>query len=287
MAGIGVVAAVFNAAADGGDARGGFLVIVHFCASGEYSGGQAAGDIIFSAPAAVYTEEFMAIYAIGDPHLSFNSDKPMDIFGPRWGGHAEKLAKGFSNLSDGDVCVVCGDLSWAMGMDAAKDDFMFIDRLPGRKIVLKGNHDYWWSTASKAKAKFAEWGITTIDILHNNCFFFGGAAVCGTRGWFYEEETGSEHDRKIMLREVGRLEASLRAAGDSEKYVFLHYPPKYADYECREILELLERYSVRMCCSGHIHGPGLRRIFEGKLGVTEFKTVSADYVDFIPQKIIG
>ena len=111
--------------------------------------------------------------------------------------------------------------------------------------------------------------------------------MCGTRGWFYEEETGSEHDRKIMLREVGRLEASLRAAGDSEKYVFLHYPPKYADYECREILELLERYSVRMCCSGHIHGPGLRRIFEGKLGVTEFKTVSADYVDFIPQKIIG
>ena len=229
----------------------------------------------------------MALYAMGDLHLCLGADKPMDIFGGAWVGYMDKLWQGLSVIGPDDTTVLMGDISWALGLEAAAADFAFVNEIPGRKILLKGNHDYWWSTASKAKAKFAEWGITTIDILHNNCFFFGGAAVCGTRGWFYEEETGSEHDRKIMLREVGRLEASLRAAGDSEKYVFLHYPPKYADYECREILELLERYSVRMCCSGHIHGPGLRRIFEGKLGVTEFKTVSADYVDFIPQKIIG
>ena len=227
----------------------------------------------------------MAIYAIGDPHLSFNSDKPMDIFGPRWGGHAEKLAKGFSNLSDGDVCVVCGDLSWAMGMDAAKDDFMFIDRLPGRKIVLKGNHDYWWSTASKAKTKFAEWGITTIDILHNNCFFFGGAAVCGTRGWFYEEERGTAHDRKIMLREIGRLEASLKAAGEREKIVFLHYPPKYMNYECPEILEMLEKYGVRECYYGHIHGKGCSAAFQGVKNGVQFRLVSADHVNFTPVKV--
>ena len=228
----------------------------------------------------------MALYAIGDLHLSFGSDKPMDIFGPRWDGYVEKLRRGFERLGAEDCCVICGDLSWAMSLEGAREDFLFIDSLPGRKIILKGNHDYWWSTASKAMKMFETWGIGTIGILHNNCCSYGDVAICGTRGWFYEEETGSQHDRKIMLREIGRLETSLKAAGERDKYVFLHYPPKYGDYECPEILELLSRYSAKLCCTGHIHGPGLRRIFEGRLGQTEFKTVSGDYVDFIPQKIL-
>jgi len=228
----------------------------------------------------------MALYAIGDLHLSFGADKPMDIFGEKWERHAEKLQKGFRRVQPEDTTVLCGDLSWAMSLPAAREDFLFIHRLPGHKIILKGNHDYWWSTAAKAKAAFVSWGIDSIEILHNNCFFYGeNTALCGTRGWFYEEETGSAHDRKIMLREIGRLEISLRAAGDREKYVFLHYPPKYGTYACPEILDLLEQYAVRVCCAGHIHASGLRLRFEGEHRGTVHKMVSADCVDFVPQLI--
>ena len=229
----------------------------------------------------------MALYAIGDLHLSLGTDKPMDIFGSKWAHHTEKLVKSFSYLSADDVTVLCGDLSWGMNLDEAKEDFLFIDRLPGKKIILKGNHDYWWSTATKAKAFFKHSHITTIDILHNNCFFYGEqTAVCGTRGWFYEEETGSEHDKRIMNRELMRLEASLKAAGDKTKYAFLHYPPKYGAYVCAEILSLLENYGVKMCCAGHIHGKSLSNIFEGPYHGVEHRLVSADYLDFCPIRIL-
>ena len=229
----------------------------------------------------------MALYAIGDLHLSLGTDKPMDIFGPKWAHHTEKLLKSFSALTADDVTVLCGDLSWGMDLNEAREDFLFIDRLPGRKIIIKGNHDYWWTTATKAKDFFRHSGITTIDILHNNCFFYGEqAAVCGTRGWFYEEETGSEHDKKIMNRELMRLEASLEASGDKEKYVFLHYPPKYGAYVCAEILALLEKYGAKMCCAGHIHGKSLSNVFEGPYRGVEYRLVSADYLDFYPIRIL-
>ena len=144
----------------------------------------------------------MALYAIGDLHLALGRDKPMNVFGDVWENHTEKLKRGFSKLNDDDVCVLCGDLSWSMGLEDALEDFLFIDSLPGRKIILKGNHDYWWSTATKAKKFFAAHGIATIEILNNNSFEYGDHAVCGTRGWFYEEEKGDGHDKKIMLREV-------------------------------------------------------------------------------------
>jgi len=230
----------------------------------------------------------MALYAIGDLHLSFGSNKPMDIFGKQWDRHTERLLEGFSELLPEDICVICGDLSWAMNMEKAKEDFLFIHSLPGKKIILKGNHDYWWSTASKAVAAFRQWGIDSISILHNNFFPYGeNAAICGTRGWFFEEETGSEHDKKIMLREIGRLETSLKAAGEREKYVFLHYPPKYGEYECPEILELLEKYDAKICAAGHIHGPGLRWVFEGQWQKTEHRMVAADHIDFKPRKILA
>lgn len=229
----------------------------------------------------------MSLYAIGDTHLSLSVNKPMDIFGPAWKNHVEKLKNAFSKLNDGDVTVICGDLSWGMDMAECLEDFLFIHSFPGKKIILKGNHDYWWTTASKAKKFFAENGIDSIDILNNNYFPYGAKyAVCGTRGWFYEEETGTEHDRKILARELGRLETSLKAAGDREKYVFLHYPPKHGSYECGEILDLFERYSVRMCCSGHVHSQSLRYVFEGYYRGVEYKTVSADYLDFIPKLIL-
>lgn len=228
----------------------------------------------------------MSLYAIGDLHLSFASNKPMDVFGDVWQNHAEKLLQGFSCVGDEDLTVLCGDLSWGMSLEEAKEDFLFIDRLPGKKLILKGNHDYWWSTAAKAKRFFAENSMESLNILHNNCFFYKDIALCGTRGWFYEEETGGEHDKKIMLREIGRLETSLKAAGDREKLVFLHYPPVFQKYECPEILSLLRDYEVRLCCYGHIHGKGCRLSFNGWRDGTEYRLLSADHVNFTPVKIL-
>ena len=187
----------------------------------------------------------MALYCIGDLHLSQSTAKPMDVFGSQWENHTAKLQQGFSGLCEDDLTVLCGDLSWGMGLQECAEDFRFIDALPGRKLILKGNHDYWWSTVSKTKRFFAEQGITTIDILNNNAFVYGEYAICGTRGWFYEEEKGTEHDAKILRREIMRLEASLKAGGDRKKLVFLHYPPIYQNYRCEEILALLKEYEVR------------------------------------------
>ena len=227
----------------------------------------------------------MALYAIGDLHLSLGSEKPMDVFGDVWRGHAEKLREGFSKLNSDDVSVLCGDLSWGMSIEDALQDFLFIDALPGRKIILKGNHDFWWSTASKAKRFFAEHGITTIDILNNNSFTYGELAICGTRGWFYEEESGDPHDKKIMLREIGRLRTSLESAGEREKLVFLHYPPIFMKYRCEEIIDLLKEHGVRLCCYGQIHGKGCRLALNGWQGGTEYRLVSADHLGFTPVRI--
>lgn len=227
----------------------------------------------------------MALYAIGDFHLSLSGDKPMDVFGDIWKNHAEKIKNAFSTLNADDVCVLCGDLSWAIGLDEAKEDFRFIDDLPGRKIILKGNHDYWWSTMSKMNTFFSLNGFTSIRILNNNSFLYHDMAVCGTRGWFYEEETGSLHDRKMILREAGRLRRSLESAGDAEKLVFLHYPPLFQNYICRELTDLLEVFDVKLCCYGHIHAAACRAAFSGWHGGTEYKLVSADHLAFKPLKI--
>ena len=227
----------------------------------------------------------MTLYTIGDLHLSLAKDKPMDIFGERWRDHAEKLRQNFAKLRDDDLTVLCGDLSWGMSLEETAPDFAFVDALPGKKLILKGNHDYWWTTAAKTKRFFAERGISTIDILHNNAFLFGEYAICGTRGWFYEEETGNAHDARIMRREVVRLESSLKAAGDRKKLVFLHYPPIYGSYRCEEILALLKEHRVGLCCYGHIHGKGCAGAFSGWHDGTEFRLVSADHVGFAPVRL--
>ena len=227
----------------------------------------------------------MALYAIGDTHLSLASDKPMDVFGGGWEGYVDKLREGFAQVEDGDTVVLCGDLSWAMGLEEGREDFAFLNSLPGRKLMLKGNHDYWWNTAAKMRRFFQENGITSIDILHNNCFFYGEYALCGTRGWFFEEEqTG--HNEKVLNREAGRLEASLRAAGDRPKLAFLHYPPLYTGYRCPEIIKKLEEFQVERCFYGHLHGPTHKRAIEGTVGGVAYSLVSADYLEFIPKKIV-
>ena len=182
--------------------------------------------------------------------------------------------------------VLCGDLSWGMSLEEAKDDFAFLNsELPGEKWLLKGNHDYWWTTASKMNAFFQANGFTRLHILHNNCAFYGDTALCGTRGWFFEEN-GTPHWEKVFNRELIRLEASLKAAGEREKLCFLHYPPLYRGYRCQEILDLLERYGVRLCCYGHLHGASHRLAIEGVQGSVEYRLVSADFVGFRPKKIL-
>lgn len=226
----------------------------------------------------------MALYAIGDTHLSLSVNKPMDVFGGGWEGYVDKLSEGLGVLKEEDTLVLCGDISWGMSLEEARADFAFLDALPGRKLILKGNHDFWWNTASKMSRFFAEEGFTTLNILHNNSYTYGPYALCGTRGWFYEEEQDG-HNEKVFNRELIRLEASLKAAGEGEKICFLHYPPIYRGYRCPEIIRLLEQYGVSRCYYGHLHGGSHRLAVEGRQGSVEYHLVSADFLRFQPQII--
>ena len=228
----------------------------------------------------------MSLFAIGDLHLALGApEKSMEAFEGRWIGYTDKIRRGFDLVRDGDLCVICGDTSWAMDLERALPDFRFLNDLPGRKLLVKGNHDYWWTTAAKMNAFFAQNGLDRLSLLHNSCAQWEDLAVCGTRGWFYEEETGTEHDAKILRREVGRLRTSLEAAGEREKLVFLHYPPLYRSYACPEILEVLREFSVVECFYGHIHGKGAHAAFIGEDRGIRYRLVSADYLDFFPYKV--
>lgn len=228
----------------------------------------------------------MALYTIGDTHLSLGGNKAMDTFGGAWEGYLDKLRAGFAALTAEDAVVFCGDLSWGMSLDEALPDFQFLDRLfPGKKYLLKGNHDYWWTTAGKMLCFFAEHGLNDFALLHNNCHFYGETALCGTRGWFFEEEADG-HNEKVFHRELMRLETSLKAAGEREKLCFLHYPPRYQGYICREIVDLLEYYQVSACYYGHLHGGSHRLAQEGRRGSVEYHLVAGDYVGFVPQRIL-
>ena len=228
----------------------------------------------------------MALYAIGDLHLCLGSPKPMDIFGGAWVGYMDKLKEGMKTLTQEDTLVLLGDLSWALGLDEAKDDFAWIDEIPGRKIILKGNHDYWWSTASKFYKFCEENEFSNQFILNNNHYEYNGYAICGTRGWFFEEEKSGQHDEKVFKRELARLEASLKSAGNKQKIVFLHYPPRYKGYTCPEILDLFAQYDVHSCYYGHLHGASLGLAMEGLWDTVDYHLVSADKVNFKPMLVI-
>lgn len=228
----------------------------------------------------------MALFVLGDTHLSLGGSKPMDVFGGAWVDYVDKLKAGFQVVQETDTVVLCGDISWGMSLQEAKPDFQFLQELlPGRKILLKGNHDYWWETVAKMTRFFAAEGLENFQFLHNNCLCYGEVALCGTRGWFLDVEKGP-HNEKMLRREVMRLEASLKAAGQREKICFLHYPPIYQGYRCQEILELLDQYQVERCYYGHLHGRSTRAAFEEKIQNTEFSLVSADHLAFVPKKIL-
>ena len=228
----------------------------------------------------------MALYAIGDLHLCLGAPKPMDVFGGAWVGYLDKLKAGLSCLKPEDTLVLMGDLSWALDLQEAKADFAWLNEIPGRKIILKGNHDYWWSTVKKFDGFCKENGFENFHILNNNHFEYEGVAICGTRGWFFEEDRSGEHDEKVFKRELLRLEASLKSAGDLPISVFLHYPPRYKGYECPEILELLKRYNVRRCFYGHLHGGSHGLAMEGIWDGIEFRLLSADKLNFTPFCVI-
>jgi len=228
----------------------------------------------------------MALYALGDLHLSFGTNKPMDVFGGRWEGYVDKLRQGLSVIQPEDTLVLLGDISWALDLESAVEDFSFIASVPGRKIILKGNHDYWWNTASKFTKFCAEHGFENLHLLHNNVHLYGDTAICGTRGWFFEEEKERTHDEKVFRRELCRLEASLKAAGDREKLCFLHYPPRYRGYVCAEILEMLSVYDVKACYYGHLHGDSHKLALQGESAGIRYELVAADYVNFKPVKVM-
>lgn len=228
----------------------------------------------------------MALYAIGDLHLCLGAQKPMDIFGGNWIGYMEKLKAGMSQIRPEDTTVLLGDLSWSLDLQNAAADFSWINEIPGRKIILKGNHDYWWSTAAKFYRFCEERGFQNQYILNNNHYEYDGYAICGTRGWFFEEERSGQHDEKVFRRELLRLETSLKSAGKLPKLVFLHYPPRYKGYECKEILQLLEKYEVRRCFYGHLHGASHKLAMQGLWDGVEYRLVSADFIDFQPVRVI-
>ena len=226
----------------------------------------------------------MALWTIGDLHLSHSTDKPMDIFGEKWKEHSRKIEISWQqNVAPEDTVVIPGDISWAISLEEIAADFAYLRRLPGRKILLKGNHDYWWETLSKMNRFLQNEGIEDIFFLQNNCYLYEGVAICGTRGWALE----GENHQKMIARETARLEMSLKSAPDNiEKIAFLHYPPVLQDLACMPMIEVMQKYGVKRCFYGHLHGLSIQNAVLGENFGINFSLVSADSLDFCPLNII-
>ena len=226
----------------------------------------------------------MALFVLGDTHLSLGGAKPMDVF-PGWNGYVEKLEANWRKLvKPEDTVVLAGDISWSMRLADTRKDFAFLNGLPGQKLIMKGNHDYWWSTANKMNAFFRAEGFDTLRLLHNNSYTVDGWALCGTRGWLFD--AGEPHDEKVMNREIGRLRLSLEAAEPGkEKLVFLHYPPVYTGADAPEIVAVLKEYGIKRCFYAHLHGKAIRFAVQGEVDGIRYKLVSADGLQFCPYKI--
>lgn len=232
----------------------------------------------------------MAIFAIADLHLALGIDKPMDIFGGRWSNYMEKLKNNWESIvSSEDSVIIPGDISWATYIENAFEDFRYIEELPGKKIISKGNHDYWWTTASKLNKYLQENNFKTISFMHNNAFNIENMVICGTRGWKCPgEDDFKKDDEKIYKREVDRLELSIKSAeafGDGRKLVFMHYPPVTAKSQKSGFIDVMKKYGISDCYYGHLHGEGIRGAIEGKYEGINLKLVSADYLDFTPLQI--
>lgn len=232
----------------------------------------------------------MKLYALGDTHLSFDENgkehKPMDVFGDNWLNHGEKIRQRWLEVvTEEDVVLLPGDISWAISLEKFKLDLAFLATLPGKKIISKGNHDLWWDSLRKMK-KILPAGFS---ILQNNSYVFGNVAICGTRGWICPEggKFTDEHDAKIFQRELVRLKLSLNSVPSNINniIVVLHYPPVNGKQEKSPLIELMKQYSVTRCLYGHLHGCAVKKALEGKHWGIQFQLVSADYLDFTPKLI--
>ncbi|MCH5202885.1 MAG: metallophosphoesterase [Oscillospiraceae bacterium] len=225
----------------------------------------------------------MSLFCIADLHLSLGTDKPMDIFAG-WQDYTLRLLKNWNSIvKDNDTVVVAGDISWAMKLEECYNDFKFInDKLNGTKILLKGNHDYWWGTKKKIDTYLQDNNFDKIKILFNNSYQVGNYNICGTRGWNLEID--SDEDEKILNRELGRLKMSLDSADkDKETLVFLHYPPIYGTMFCQEIFDILNNYGIKKCYYGHLHGQKIIRYsYNGEYNGVNIKLISTDSVAFTP-----
>lgn len=227
----------------------------------------------------------MSLYVIGDTHLSFAANKPMDIFGG-WSDYVNRLKTNWNEkVKNEDTVVIAGDISWAINFEQLKPDFDFINKLNGQKIILKGNHDYWWSTMNKMNKFLNENNFDTIKILHNNSYKVDDFVICGSRGWFYD--AAGEQDTKVLAREVGRLKLSIESSREfqGELIAFLHYPPVMGDEICREIFDVLTDENISQCYYGHLHGDFTNYTPYKLIDKTEFMLISADYLGFSPKLI--
>ena len=226
------------------------------------------------------------IWALGDLHFDPIGDKPMDIFGENWIDHEEQIVSYWKEVvKEEDIVLLPGDISWGLKLDEAAIDLEKIDALPGKKIISKGNHDYWWGSLSKMDSL----GFESISFLNNNSYLYNDISISGTRGWMPKDSSGfAENDEKIYLREVNRLKNSLESNKDaSRKIAMIHYPPFNQDFSVNEFSKLLSEYKVDLCIYGHLHAEGHKYIVEGNIDGVEYKCVSCDYVDFKLQRLEG
>ena len=230
----------------------------------------------------------MALFTIADLHLPLGIDKPMDIFGDKWKNYVERLADNWqTNVGTEDIVVIPGDFSWATYIEQAYKDFEFLNKLNGRKIILKGNHDYWWTTMNKLKKYLVDNEFKTIDFLHNNSFIYKNISICGTRGWMHPKwDNITSEDKKIFDREIGRLILSLNSISkQSEIYVFTHFPPLSDKCESNAFTDTLEQYGVKKCLYGHLHSYSHKYAVNKVVRGVEYRLVSGDYLGFKPVKL--
>ena len=235
----------------------------------------------------------MSIYTIGDLHLSFKENKPMSIFGENWSEHEEKIKIDWKEkVKENDLVVLPGDFSWAMYLKDTDEDFKYLNELPGKKLLIKGNHDYWWTTIKSMRNFLEENNFKNIDFIHNNSYEFEDKIIVGTRGWSKNE--GTPDDDKIIKREVLRLELSIKDGiekygEDKEIIVFMHYPPiiksNLIDNELSDFIKVMKKYNIKKCYYGHLHSNSIRDAVEGEHYGIDFKLVSADGLDFKLYKI--
>ncbi len=234
----------------------------------------------------------MSIYVIGDLHLSYSVDKPMDVFGMNWENHAEKIRKNWiKKVKEEDTVILPGDFSWATYLEDTYKDFVFLNSLPGKKIMSKGNHDYWWTTVTSMKKYLKENNFSNIDFLYNNAFLIENKIITGTRGWVNTWK--SDENYKILKRENERLKLSIEKGinefgTDKEIISFIHYPPFFKESivpEEIDFIKTLKKYNVKKCYYAHLHSDSHKEAIEGNIDGIEFKLISSDYLNFDLLKI--